>query len=193
MRVTIIRDDSVVGVNGVFRRIDLSALPEQIRALQWNGVSGHIEYDNAANTVLHDIAAFQPFVELWNAAAPPPAIPPSAQQIKAAALARIDNAYEEAIKAMTDGYPGDEVASWPQQEAEARAWSTDATTRTPWIDAAAIMRGVDKAALVDKIIAKASVFVPAHGQLTGKRQKLRDEITALGDNPTQQQLDEIQW
>jgi hypothetical protein len=193
MRVTIIRDDIVVGVDGVFRRVDLSALPEGIRALQWNGVSGHIEYDQGANKALYDIDAFQPFVDLWNAAAPQPPAPPSAQQMKAAALARIDSAYEAAVKEMTNDYPGDEVGSWRHQEAEARAWLTDAKASTPWIDAAAAGRGIDKAALVHKIIRRATLFAPAHGYLTGKRQKLRDEIIALGDNPTQQQLDAIQW
>ena len=62
MRVTIIRDDSVVGVEGVFRQVDLSTLPEGIRAVQWNGGGGHIEYDQGANTTLYDLAAFQPFV-----------------------------------------------------------------------------------------------------------------------------------
>ncbi|WON73742.1 hypothetical protein [Nitrosospira sp. Is2] len=193
MRVTIIRDDGVVGVDGVFRRVDLSTLPARIRALQWNGVSGHVEYDHGANTTLHDLAAFQTFVELWNAAAPQPPVPPGARQMTAAAFARIDSAYEAAVKAMTKSYPGDEVGSWPQQEAEARAWLMDSRASTPWIDAAATGRGIDKAALIDKIITKASLFTPAHGQLTGKRQKLRDEIIALGDNPTQQQLDAIQW
>jgi hypothetical protein len=193
MRVTIIRDDGVVGVDGVFRRVDLSALPERIRALQWNGVSGHIEYDEGANKALYDIAAFQPLVELWNAATPQPSPPRSAQEMKAAALARVDRAYEAAVKEMTSDYPEDEVGSWPQQEAEARAWLTDAEASTPWIDAAAAGRGIDKATFVHKILAKASLFAPAHGQLTGKRQKLRDEIIALGNNPTQQQLDAIQW
>jgi hypothetical protein len=85
------------------------------------------------------------------------------------------------------------VASWRQHEGEARGWLTDTTASTPFIDAAASERGIDKAALIHKIIAKASLFAPAHGQLTGKRQKLRDEIIALGDNPTQQQLDAIKW
>jgi hypothetical protein len=193
MRVTIIRDDCVVGVDGVFRRVDLSTLPERIRALQWNGVSGHLEYDEGANKALDDIAAFQPLVDLWNAAAPQPSPPLSEQEMKSAALARVDRAYQAAVKEITGGYPGDEVGSWPQQEAEARAWLTDAKASTPWIDAAAAGRGVDKTAFVHKILTKASFFAPAHGQLTGKRQKLRDEIIALGNNPTQQQLDAIQW
>ncbi len=192
MRVTIIRDDRVVGVEGVFRQVDLSTLPEGIRAVQWNGGGGHIEYDQGANTTLYDLEAFEPFVDLWNGAAQTPGSP-SVGQTKAAALARIDSAYAAEVKSMMQGCPLDEVASWPQQEAEARGWLTDATASTPFIDAAASARGIDKAALIHKIIAKASLFAPAHGQLTGKRQKLRDEIIALGDNPTQQQLDAIKW
>lgn len=70
MRVTIIRDDSVVGVDGLFRQVDLSELPQGIRAVQWNGTVGHIEYDDAANTVLDSITEFQPFIDLWTAAEP---------------------------------------------------------------------------------------------------------------------------
>jgi hypothetical protein len=94
---------------------------------------------------------------------------------------------------MTESYPTEEVRSWPQQAAEAQAWLADAKASTPWIDAAVAARGIDKAGLVNKIITKASLFASAHGQLTGKRQKLRDEIVALGERSTQQQLNEIQW
>lgn len=72
MRVTIIRDDGVVGIDGLFRQIDLSALPPEIRAVQWSGVSGHIEYDNAANISLQTITGFQWIVDRWIATAPQP-------------------------------------------------------------------------------------------------------------------------
>lgn len=196
MRVTIIRDDSVVGIGGIFRRVDLSTLPGGIRAMQWDGASGHIEHDEGANTPLESITGFQPFIDLWNAVAPPSSIsppPPPAGQLKAAALARINAAYQTAIEALTADYPEDEVRSWPKQEAEAAAWLLDPKAFTPWIDAAAAARSISKAELVEKIIANAASFAPAYGQLTGKRQKLRDQIAALGDSPTQQQLDEIEW
>jgi hypothetical protein len=195
MRLTIIRDDSVVGVGGVFRRVDLSSLPAGIRALQWDGTSGHLEYDEGANTPLESVADFQRFIDLWSAAAQPSisSAPASPAQMKAAALARINAAYENAMKALTAHYPEDEIRSWPKQEAEARAWLSDRSAPTPWIDAAATARGMSKAELVEKIIANAAAFVPAYGQLTGKGQKLRDEIAELGSDVTQQQLDAIQW
>jgi hypothetical protein len=196
MRVTIIRDDSVVGIGGIFRRVDLSTLPAGIRAVQWNGASGHIEHDEGANTPLESITGFQPFIDLWNVAAPPSSISPpqpSASQLKAAAVARITAAYQTAMEALTADYSEEEIRSWPKQEAEAAGWLLDPHASTPWIDAAAAARGISKAELAEKIIANAASFAPAYGQLTGKRQKLRDQISALGDFPTQQQLDDIKW
>lgn len=193
MRLTIIRDDGVVGIGGIFRQVDLSALFEGIRVVQWNGTSGHVEYDDTANTSLEDIAVFQPFIDLWTAAAPQPPAPPTPAEMKSAALLRINADYQSAVEAMTAGYPEDEVKSWPKQEEEARTWLLNNNALTPWIDGAVLGRGITKAELVDKIIANAALFAPAHGELTGKKQKLRDQIDALGANPTQQQLDAIQW
>src|SRR5690242_19654221 len=108
MRITIVRDDSVVGVDGIFRRIDLSAMPAGIRAVQWNGVNGHIEYDDMANGPLNNIADFQQFIDAWRAAAPQPAAPATPSEPKTATLNRINSAYQAAIAAMTSGYPKDE-------------------------------------------------------------------------------------
>lgn len=193
MRVTIIRDDSVVGVDGFFRKVDLSALPQGVRAVQWDGAKGHVEYDEAPETPLDDIAGFQAFIDLWTAAAPPPPPAPTPAQRIAAAHARINTAYQSAVGVMTSGYPADEISSWPKQESEARAWLADNTIATPWLAAASAARGIAKADLVTRIMDNAALFATVHGQLTGKRQKLRDEIDGLGSSPTQAQLDAIQW
>jgi len=193
MRITIVRDDSVVGVDGIFRHIDLSAMPAAIRAVQWNGVNGHIEYDDMANSPLDSIADFQQFVDAWRAAAPQPAAPATPPEPKTAALNRINNAYQAAIAAMTAGYPEDEIESWPKQEAEARAWLSDPDIATPWMDGAAAGRGISKSQLAAKIMENIKRFATEHGQLTGKRQKVRDQINALGEEYSQEQLDAIQW
>ncbi|MDQ3185986.1 MAG: hypothetical protein M3Q16_05895 [Pseudomonadota bacterium] len=196
MRVTIIRDDGVVGVNGLFRPIDLSSLPKGIRAVQWNGASGHIEYaeyTKAANTPLETIADFQCFIDRWIAAAPQPPAPPTVAEMKTAAVNRINAAYGAAVVATTAGYPEDEVKSWPRQEMEARAWLLDSSAATPWIDRAAAGRGITKAELIDRITANAALFAALHGELTGKRQKLCDQITLLGDSLMQEQLNAIRW
>ena len=196
MRVTIIRDDSMVGVDGVFRRVDLSSLRANVRAVQWNSTSGHIEYDDTANTLLTNIAEFQPFVDLWKAAASEQTTPLTAlspAQMKAAAMTRINTAYQSKVRELTAGYPEEEVKSWALQEAEAKAWFSNPQAHTPWLDSAADARNMSKAELAAKITTKAAAFAGAHGQLTGKRQRLQDMIAALGDFPTQQQLDDIQW
>lgn len=196
MRVTIIRDDSVVGIDGVFRRIDLSSLRANVRAVQWNDTSGHIEYDDTANTMLTNMAEFQPFVDLWKTAASEQITvltAPSPDQMKAAAVARINTAYQSDVRELTAVYPEEEVKSWALQEGEAKAWFSNPQAHTPWLDSAADARNMSKADLAAKIIAKAAAFARVHGQLTGKRQRLQEMIAALGDFPTRQQLDDIKW
>ena len=71
MRVTIIADDGKVGVDGVFRAVDLAALDPKIHAVQWDGAKGHIEYkDRSPETVLTDISPYQFFVDAWTVVAP---------------------------------------------------------------------------------------------------------------------------
>jgi len=193
MRITIVRDDNMVGVDGIFRRNDLSAMPAGVRAVQWNGLSGHIEYDDASNMPLQDISDFQVFIDRWEAAAPQPPAPVPPSEPKTAAFNRINAAYQAAIAAMNAGYPKDEIESWPKQEAEARAWLSDPSIATPWMDGAAAGRGISKPQLAAKIMDRINRFAVEHGQLTGKRQKLRDQITALGEEYSQAQLDAIQW
>jgi hypothetical protein len=195
MRVTVIKDDGVVGVDGVFRTVDLSAMPDGVRVMQWDGDTGHSEYydDQTANTALDTISGIQAFIDLWNAAAPPAPPAPTSADLIAAAHARISTSYDTSVNTMTQGYPSEEIASWPKQETEARAWLLDSSSPTPWIDGAVIGRGIVKPDLVSKIIQNADAFAPVHGELTGKRQMLRDQIDALGTTPTQAQLDAIQW
>lgn len=195
MRVTVIKDDGVVGVDGVFRAVDLSAMEVGVRAIQWDGSAGHKEFtDNIQpNADINTIAAVQSFIDLWNAAAPPAPPPPTASELIAFAHSRINAAYSAAVAALTSGYPQNEIDSWPKQEQEARAWTADNAVATPWIDSAAASRGIVKADFVALVIANADALAPLHGALTGKRQKLRDQIDALGSSPTQAQLDSIIW
>lgn len=47
MKLTIVKEDNVVHVDNQALELDLSAItfPENFWALQWNGSSGHIEYN----------------------------------------------------------------------------------------------------------------------------------------------------
>lgn len=196
MRLTIIRDDGVVGIDGVFKKVDLSSLSAGIRVVQWDGESGHIEFYNPAspNLEIGNITQFQGLVDAWNLPPQLPNLPePPKAVLIAAAHARINADYDAAIAAITVGYPVSEQASWPKQENEARAWTANNSAPTPWIDAAVTARGISKPDMVTKIIENADLFVAFSGTQTGKRQKLRDQIDALGANPTEAQLGAIQW
>ncbi len=76
MRVTLIKDDNLVGVDREFREVDLSGLDEKIHAVQWNNGMGEIEYNGkAANEKFEDFSEYQQYVDAWTAAAlPPPSI-----------------------------------------------------------------------------------------------------------------------
>lgn len=60
MRITIVQDDGVAGVDGVFRRIDVSELAGEIRAVQFDTErgAGHIEFDPGV-TVEVDVRDFE--------------------------------------------------------------------------------------------------------------------------------------
>jgi hypothetical protein len=107
----------------------------------------------------------------------------------AAARARIDTAYQAELDAAVSNYPEWERESWLRQESEARS----VLMSRPWINAAAEARGMSTGDLIDKIKAKADAFTLLHGTATGKRQRLQDEITALGSSPTPEQLNAIDW
>ena len=96
--------------------------------------------------------------------------------IKANKLAEVNAAYAAAIAALTPTYPDDERLTFDKQEAEARAWLADNSAPTPFVDALAAGRHMDKAELVARIIAKADAFALASGSLTGQRQRYEDML-----------------
>lgn len=77
MRVTIIRDDDRVVVNGESHTVDCSGLPVDVHALQWDGTRGEIEYrlmtcdhcggrSKKPNEVISDVSQYRPYVDRWN-------------------------------------------------------------------------------------------------------------------------------
>lgn len=82
MKVTIIQDDGIVGIDGEFRPVDLSDLDERIHAIQYNSVSGvgHIEFDADLDPRLPNQPLgkakfdklFGRYVKRWRAAGEPP-------------------------------------------------------------------------------------------------------------------------
>lgn len=71
---------------------------------------------------------------------------------------------------------GVEISSWDKQEAEAKAYTIDNTTPTPFIDTLASARGTTKEELVIKILEKAAAFEIAGAQIIGGVQSIKDTI-----------------
>ena len=62
---------------------------------------------------------------------------PTLEQTKAAKLSEINKAADAAIATLTATYPDRELATFDKQEAEARAYTADATASTPLLSALA--------------------------------------------------------
>ena len=95
-------------------------------------------------------------------------------QLKIEKLNEINALYQQAIATLTPTYPDDERLTFDKQEQEARAWLADNSTPTPFVDALAAGRQMDKSELIGRIIAKADAFAIASGLLTGQRQRYED-------------------
>lgn len=113
MRLAIIRDDNQVYVDGLcFDGIDCSGLPENVRAVQWDGVKGrgHIEFDEDLARMpepIDSIAPYQAFIDAWNAkkaaAEAPPPEPPLAELIATLRKRVDDDAERIRLRYITPG------------------------------------------------------------------------------------------
>lgn len=103
---------------------------------------------------------------------------PTLEQTKAAKLSEINKAADAAIATLTAAYPDRELATFDKQEAEARAYTADATASTPLLSALAQARGIPLPDLVGRVLAKADAFAVASGSIIGQRQALEDRLDA---------------
>ena len=89
-RITIVPSDGIMGIDGDFKKIDLSNIDSNIHAVQWNGISGLVEHvDKSRQRVLENMDEFQEFIDLWNAVPIPPIpTPPTLKE-------NIDNTYNK--------------------------------------------------------------------------------------------------
>ncbi|MDR0280159.1 MAG: hypothetical protein LBJ37_19980 [Paucimonas sp.] len=90
--------------------------------------------------------------------------------------------YRRRIQVIAAGYPLSERESWPVQTEEARALEADPEAATPWVDAAALARGLDRLVLAQRIREKDDKYRQVHGLLTGTRQRIEDQIDAVADD-----------
>jgi hypothetical protein len=119
--------------------------------------------------------------------------PPTIAKLKALKMQEINEKFEQSIQQITAGYPASETSSWGKQEAEARAYVANSSATTPLIDALASSRSVNKAELVTRIIAKSDLFAGISGTLIGRRQALEDDLNALPETATAEDVAAIVW
>ena len=108
-------------------------------------------------------------------------------QEKELAFKRINLGYSLAVGSLIASYPILERESWPSQVSEAKLILSGSTEETPWINSAALARGVDKTELATKIINKDLAFRSLSGNYSGIRQRLEIQI----ENITEVSLDSI--
>jgi hypothetical protein len=108
---------------------------------------------------------------------------PTPDQVRAFKLAKNNGSYDEATRAITADYPQLEKDTWPTQDKESKAWVADPDNAlTPWINRAALTRGIDRVEYLRRTLAKAQQFEMVSSYLTGTRQKYEDQIKG-GDDP----------
>ena len=87
MKITIIPSDGVVGVDGVFRKVDLSKYRSTVHAVQFDTQKniGHVESfgeGRAPDEIeIDDISPYQDAIDAWTAAASPPPDPPGPPEL----------------------------------------------------------------------------------------------------------------
>lgn len=88
--------------------------------------------------------------------------------------------FKSAMSPITGIYTDEDIASFPTQEAEAKAWQTDNTAATPFIDGLLANRpSIDKPTLVQRIIDNANTYKLVAGPAIGKKQHFEDLLYAL--------------
>ena len=101
-------------------------------------------------------------------------------QVERVRLHRLVNEqYAKRMSAVALPYPQYERESWLIQLQEAQALVADPAAATPWIDACAAQRGLERSELAQRILAKDSACRLISGSLTGARQAHEDAIDAL--------------
>jgi hypothetical protein len=81
-----------VGINGEFRKVELTSLDPSVSAVQWEESEGHVEYFNAPNTPMTDIDNYSSVIQAWHNLTPPVAPPETLEESRVAQKALINSA-----------------------------------------------------------------------------------------------------
>lgn len=164
------------------------ANPSDVLLAAWGVVPVDVQVTPEYDTQTHHAVLLAPvedngkWVQRWSINEVPvdTAIANKAQALSATLIVN-NEAYEAAIASLTAGYPPSEIATWERQRAESLAWYAADTAATPWIDVAAMARGIPRADYLARTYAKVAEFAQASAYLTGLRQRFETEIKAAAD------------
>lgn len=182
MQLTIIRDDNVVIVDGRALSVDLSGLPANLHAVQWDGASGHVEYnDGTLNKQLTDITPYAAVVAAWMAArdaadVPPPE--PTLAELRAAKQAEIRDKAEAFLAPLKVEYGPTEIDTWDTQKEEAKALLADPDAEAPCIRSASASRGMAPLVFAARVIANNKAWSIIAGHVVGQRLAYQDTLDA---------------
>ena len=130
--------------------------------MQWSGTTSDSQY--------------QAWLAAGNTPTPFPA--PTLAQAQATQIAAVHAAAQAALQTVIAGYPDLEVATWPQQYAEALTYTASSSAATPMLSAIATASGQTVASLAAGVIAKATAYQAASGATVGRRIALSAQIQA---------------
>lgn len=97
-------------------------------------------------------------------------------------------AYEKALAKLTNKYPEMEQTTFYRQLSEANNILNSVASDTPFIDNAAIQRGVSRQALAQSINDNADTYAAISGYLTGKKYKLLKDLGSIDTATTESLL-----
>ncbi|WP_067586376.1 hypothetical protein [Endozoicomonas ascidiicola] len=119
---------------------------------------------------------YQQWLSEGNTPAPEQVDPVQLAEVKSAKLHEINDWADATLGEVTKTYPMHEVVTWDQQNQEARKFKADRFAHTPLLDGICQSRGIDKAEICNRIIAKADAFQVLTGQVIGRRQAMEDRL-----------------
>jgi len=68
MKLTILKNDNLIGIDGVFLPVDCSSLEEGLRVVQFDNESGHEEWIDLPNLQIESITPYQSLIDAWQLA-----------------------------------------------------------------------------------------------------------------------------
>lgn len=110
-----------------------------------------------------------------------------------AQLIKINTEADRRANIYISTYPLFERQTWPNQEAEARAWLADNNYESARLTSLATYRGLTVEEIATRIINKVDLFNGVADQLMGQRQAMEDQLNALPPEATLADVKAIWW